>query len=76
MKEKALHLSQKTFSQMIDYLSKVKTVENKGKKLIFHMSSREARVFDTIFPGILPPEEVEKIDLFGEKELIMEVRCD
>jgi len=74
MKEKTHRMPQKTISQMIDYLSKVKTVEDKGKKLIFYMTPREVRVFDTMFPGVLPPEEVERVDLFREKELVMEVR--
>ena len=70
---KTIIAPKKTIIGFLEQIGKTKKMALEGKKIVAYLSPREARVLDTMYPGFLDPEDVEKIDLFGDKELRFEV---
>jgi hypothetical protein len=63
----------KTLIGFLEQIGKTKKMTLEGEKIVAYLSPREARVLDTLYPGIMDPEDIEKVDLFGDKELRFEV---
>ena len=75
---KTIVIPEKKIKGFLKQLEKTKKMSYtvKGDKFTFYLTPREVRVLDTMYPGILPPEEVEKVDLFGNKELRITVNVE